>query len=45
MTNQQMQLLSRDQIRRAVEVMQAYMAAPKNPDGQTPMEVEAECDQ
>jgi hypothetical protein len=43
MTNQQMQL-STEQVQRAVEVMQAYLAAPKNPDGRTPMEVQAERD-
>jgi hypothetical protein len=33
MTDQQTQLLSNDQIQRAVEVMQTYLTAPKNPEG------------
>jgi hypothetical protein len=42
---QAMQSLGRDQIQRAVEVMQAYLAAPKNQDSRTPIEVETEGDQ
>ena len=34
-------LLTPEQIQRAVEVMQAYLAAPPNPDGRTPIQVEA----
>ena len=47
MTQQQTQFLRTDQIQRAVEVMRAYLAAPKNPDadGRTPMEVQTERDQ
>ena len=33
--------LSQDQQQRALEVMQNYLAAPKNPDGRTPLEVQA----
>jgi hypothetical protein len=40
-----MQLLSADQIRQAVEVMRGYLAAPKNPDGRTLIEVQTERDQ
>jgi hypothetical protein len=40
-----MQSLSGDQIRRAVEVLRAYLAAPKNPDGRTRIEVQTERDQ
>ena len=39
------ELLNADQIRRAVEVMRAYLAAPKNPDGPIPLEVQMGRDQ
>ncbi len=45
MTEQQTHFLSPDQVQRAIEVMRAYLAAPKNPDGQTPVEVQTERDQ
>lgn len=44
MTVQQEQLLKPEQIQSALEVMRAYLAAPKNPDGRTPMEVQTERD-
>ena len=44
MTERPKHLLSDDQIQRAVAVMQDYLAAPKNPDGRTPMEVQTERD-
>ena len=37
-------LLTPEQIRRAVEVMQEYLAAPSNPDRRTPIEVQAQRD-
>jgi hypothetical protein len=45
MTEMQHQFLDTNQIQRAVEVLRAYLSAPKNPDGRTPMEVQWERDQ
>lgn len=36
--------LTHDQRQRALEVMKEYLAAPKNPDGRTPLEEETELD-
>ncbi len=44
MAEQPKHVLSNDQIQRAVAVMKDYLAAPKNPDGRTPMEVQTERD-
>jgi hypothetical protein len=45
MTEQRQRLLDTNQIQSALEVMRAYLAAPKNPDGQTLMEDGTELDQ
>ncbi len=45
MTEQGKQFLSNDQIQSALEVVRAYLTAPKNPDGRTPMEVQTERDE
>src|SRR5216684_2814433 len=45
MTERRQQILDSNQIQSALEVMRAYLAAPKNPDGRTPMEVQTERDQ
>jgi hypothetical protein len=45
MTEKRQQILDSNQIRAALEVVRAYLNAPKNPDGRTPMEVQAERDQ
>lgn len=45
MTEKRQQVLDTSQIESALEVMRAYLAAPKNPDGRTPMEVQTERDQ
>jgi hypothetical protein len=39
-----MGLLTQQQTARAVEVMREYLAAPRNPDGRTPQEVQGERD-
>jgi len=44
MTVQLEQLLKPEQIQSALEVMHAYLTAPKNPDGRTPMKVQKERD-
>ena len=44
MTEQPDHILGREQIQSALEVLQAYLAAPKNQDGRTPMEVQTERD-
>ena len=44
MTVQLEQLLKSEQIQSALEVMHAYLTAPKNPDGRTPMKVQKERD-
>ncbi len=38
------QILSEEQKQRALEVMEEYLGAPKNPDGRTPRELHAERD-
>src|SRR5260370_40803536 len=45
MNDKRQQLLDSNQIQSALDVMQAYLAARKNPDGRTPMEVQTERDQ
>jgi hypothetical protein len=40
-----MPLLQLEQRRRAIEILHEYLAAPPNPDGRKPMEVQAELDQ
>lgn len=45
MIKHRQQLLDNNQIQRALEVVRAYLTAPKNPDGRTPMEVQTERDQ
>src|SRR5260370_35410175 len=45
MTEQRQQFLDSNQIQSALEVVRAYLTAPKNPDGRTPMEVRRERDQ
>lgn len=45
MTEKGQQVLDSNQIRTALEVVRAYLNAPKNPDGRTVMEVQAERDQ
>lgn len=40
-----MSILINEQRQRALEVMREYLAAPKNPDGRTPLEVQSERDQ
>ena len=37
-------LLGKDQIDRALEVLNAYLNAPQNPDARTPFEVQKERD-
>src|SRR3972149_12241759 len=39
-----MSLLNSEQQRRVLEVLHEYMEAPDNPDGQKPMEAQAELD-
>src|SRR5882762_4978453 len=45
MTEQREQFLDNNQIQSALEVVRAYLTAPKNPDGRAPMEVQTERDQ
>jgi len=44
MTERRQQFLDSNQIQSALEVMRAYVNAPKNSDGRTPMEIETEMD-
>jgi hypothetical protein len=39
------EVLSTDQTKSALDLVRAYLAAPKNPDGRTPMEVQTERDE
>ena len=39
-----MNVLNEQQCKRAVEVMNEYLSAPRGPDGKTPVQIEAECD-
>src|SRR5260221_14108203 len=45
MTEQREHVLSSDQVQSALQIVRAYLTAPKNPDGRTPMEVQTERDQ
>jgi hypothetical protein len=45
MDEKRQQLLDTSQIQSALEAMRAFLAAPKNPDGRTPVEDDAELDQ
>ena len=45
MNEKRQQLLDTNQIQSALEVMRAFLTAPKNPDGRTPMEDDTELDQ
>lgn len=45
MTEQRKQILDSNQIRSALEVVRAYLTAPRNPNGRTPIEVQTERDQ
>jgi hypothetical protein len=45
MTEQRQRILDSNQIQNALQVVRAYLTAPKNPDGRTPMEVQTERDQ
>jgi len=45
MTQKPQQILDSNQIRSALESVRAYLSAPNNPDGRTPMERQAERDQ
>jgi hypothetical protein len=45
MIENRQQSLDSDQLQSALQLMHAYLAAPKNPDGRTPMEVQTERDQ
>ncbi len=45
MTEKRQQILDSSQIQSALEVMRAYLAAPTDADGRTPMEIETEMDQ
>jgi hypothetical protein len=45
MNGKRQQLLDSNQTESALEVMRAHFAAPKNPDGRTPIEVQTQRDQ
>ena len=45
MTETRQKILDSNQIQNALEAVRVYLTAPKNPDGRTPMEVQAERDQ
>ena len=45
MAEKRQQILDTNQIQTALEVVRAYLSAPKNLDGRTPMEVQTERDQ
>jgi len=45
MTEKRQQFLDRNQVQSALEVMRAYLEAPANRDGRTPLEIETEGDQ
>jgi hypothetical protein len=45
MNEKRQQLLDSNQIQSALEAMRIFLAAPKNPDGRTPMEDDTELDQ